>query len=234
MGLRAAREGGRNEPNLVLALARNVESEEESKNLTPQELQSLVANIAKADPARGEMVYRRQELACVSCHSIGGVGAKVGPDLTSMGASAPVDYIVESLQFPNRKVKEGFHSIQIETKDDQELSGLLVRETDSELILRDVSNREVSIQKNNIAKRFMSNSSLMPAGLVDNLSATEQADLYRFLSELGKPGKYDASKNNVARFYKALGATIDLAQFGDDRVVARPLVDACRWLTAKS
>ena len=232
-GLRVAREGGRNEPNLVLALARNIESEEESKTLTPAELQSLIGNIAKADPSRGEMIYRRQELACMSCHAIGGVGAKVGPDMTSIGASAPIDYLVESLQFPNRKVKEGFHSIQIETKDEQELSGLLVRETDSELILRDVTNREVPIQKNNIAKRNMSNSSLMPAGLVDNLSASEQADLYRFLSELGKPGEYDASKNNVARFYKALGATIDLAQFGDDRVIARPLTDAA-WIPAST
>ena len=232
-GLRVAREGGRNEPNLVLALARNLEAEDESKTFTPAELQSLLGNIAKADPARGEMIYRRQELACMSCHAIGGVGAKVGPDMTSIGASAPVDYLIESLQFPNRKVKEGFHSIQIETKDDQELSGLLVRETDNELILRDVANREVPIQKNNIAKRSMSNSSLMPAGLVDNLSAAEQADLYRFLSELGKPGKYDASKNNVARFYKALGATIDLAQFGDDRVIARPLTDAA-WIPAST
>ncbi|HEY6225653.1 MAG TPA: hypothetical protein VI282_00875, partial [Verrucomicrobiae bacterium] len=35
----------------------------------------------------------------------------------------------------------------------------------------------------------------------------------------------DASKGDVARFYKVLAATIDLAQFGDDRVVALPLAD---------
>jgi putative heme-binding domain-containing protein len=231
-GLRVAREGGRNEPNLVLALARNVESEEESKNLTPQELESLIANVAKGDPARGEMIYRRQELACVTCHAIGGVGGKVGPDLTSLGASAQVDYLVESIQFPNRKIKEGFHAVALETKDDQELSGIIVRETDSQLFLRDVANREVPVAKNNINKRSTTGS-LMPAGLVDTLSASEQADLYRFLSELGKPGKYDASKNNVARFYKALGATIDLAQFGDDRVVARPLNDPA-WIPAST
>ncbi|MGZ5565323.1 MAG: HEAT repeat domain-containing protein, partial [Chthoniobacterales bacterium] len=223
-GLRVAREGGRNEPNLVLALARSIETEEEAKNLTPEELKELISNVSKnGDPARGEMIFRRQELACVNCHSIGGVGGKVGPDLTSIGASAQIDYLVESIQFPNRKIKEGYHATLVETKDDQELSGILVRETDEQLIIRDASNKEVAIAKNNIAKRTASTSSLMPAGLVDALSSQDQIDLYRFLSELGKPGRYDASKGDVARFYKVLAATIDLAQFGDDRVVALPL-----------
>ncbi|HUS34022.1 MAG TPA: PVC-type heme-binding CxxCH protein [Verrucomicrobiae bacterium] len=233
-GLRVAREGGRNEPNLVLALARSIETEEESKNLTPEELKSLIANISKSgDAARGETIYRRQELGCVSCHSIGGVGGKVGPDMTSIGASAQVDYIVESIQFPNRKVKEGYHATAVETKDEMELSGILVRETTDQLIIRDASNREVPIAKNNIARRTASTSSLMPAGLVDALSSEEQIHLYRFLSELGKPGRFDASKNDVARRFKVLGATIDLAQFGDDRVVALPLTDGA-WQPAIS
>ena len=231
-GLRVAREGGRNEPNLVLALARSIETEEASKNLTPEELKELVANISKSgDAARGELIYRRQELGCVSCHSIGGVGGKVGPDMTSIGASAPIDYLVESIQFPNRKVKEGYHATAVEAKDGMELSGILVRETTDQLIIRDASNKEVPIAKNNIAKRTASTSSLMPAGLVDGLSTQDQIDLYRFLSELGKPGKYDASKNNVARFVKVLSATIDFAQFGDDRVVATPLTQNA-WLPA--
>jgi hypothetical protein len=88
-----------------------------------------------------------------------------------------------------------------------------------------VSNKEIAIAKNNIAKRTAATTSLMPAGLVDALSSQEQIDLYRFLSELGKPGRYDASKGDVARFYKILASTIDLAQFGDDRVVALSLAD---------
>jgi putative heme-binding domain-containing protein len=231
-GLRAAREGGRNEPNLVLALARSIETEEASKNLTAEELKELIASISKnGDAARGEMIYRRQELGCVGCHSIGGVGGKVGPDLTSIGASAQIDYLVESLLFPNRKIKEGYHATAVETKDDQEIAGILVRETADQLIVRDAANKEVPIAKNNIAKRTASTSSLMPAGLVDALSSQDQIDLYRFLSELGKPGRYDASKSDVARTYKILAGTIDLAQFGDDRVVALPLSESA-WQPA--
>lgn len=225
-GLRAAREGGRNDPNLVIALARNIDAEDEAKNLTPAELKQLVTDVsAKGDPARGEMIYRRTELGCVGCHSIGGVGGKVGPDMTSIGASAQIDYLIESVQFPNRKVKEGFHSLLVETKDGQEFSGILVRETSDQLILRDASNKDVSVAKNNVQKQTISGS-IMPAGLVDALSTAEQTDLYRFLSELGKPGPYDASKGNVARIWRLHAMTVDTAQFGDEGVLAKPLTNA--------
>ncbi len=218
-GLRAAREGGRNEPNLVLALARNIDAEDEAKNLSPAELNRLQTFVReKGDPARGELIYRRTELGCVNCHSIGGVGGKVGPDMTSIGASAQLDYLIESVQFPNRKVKEGFHSIMIETRDDQEIAGVLVRETDEQLILRDATNHEISVPKNNINKRSIGGS-IMPAGLIDALNEQEQADLYRFLSELGKPGRYDASKGNVARVWQVLPRTLDVSQFPDEKVV---------------
>lgn len=219
-GLRAAREGGRNEPNLVLALARNIDEQSEASNLSPQELERLLAFIKeKGDPARGEAIYRRAELGCVSCHAIGGVGGKVGPDLTSIGASAPPDYLVESMLFPDRKVKEGYHAILLETRDEMELSGILVRETDEQLFLRDASNREVAVAKNNIAQRRIGGS-IMPAGLIDTLTEQEQGDLYRFLSELGKPGSYDASKGNVARLWQIIPRTLDVAQFPDSKVIA--------------
>lgn len=218
-GLRAAREGGRTEPTLVLALARSIDAQDEAKTLSPDELKSLLAFIQqKGDPARGELIYRRQELGCVSCHAIGGVGGKVGPDLTSIGASAPPDYMVESMLFPNRKVKEGYHALILETADEEEYSGVLVRETTEEVIIRDATNREVSVPKNKIAKRRVGGS-IMPAGLIDALAEQEQADLYRFLLELGKPGPFDASKGNVARSWSILPRTLDVAQFADEKVV---------------
>ena len=204
-GLRAAREGARSEPDLVLALARSANLSDDSQNLTPAEIQQIVAKVKDGNPAHGELVYRRKELGCVLCHSIGGAGGKVGPDLTSIGASSPVDYLVESVFVPNRKVKEGYNSIQVTTKDEQELSGVLVRETDQELILRDATNKEISIPKKNISSKNIGGS-LMPAGLADVLSPSERLDMVRFLSELGKPGPFDASKQTVARVWRVNAA----------------------------
>ena len=43
--------------------------------------------------------------------------------------------------------------------------------------------------------------SLMPGGIADVLTPQERLDLYAFLAQLGKPGPYDATKQNVARVW---------------------------------
>ena len=153
----------------------------------------------------------------MACHAIGGAGGKVGPDLTSIGASAPPDYLVESLLYPNAKVKEGFHAVQIATKDQRDLSGMVVRETANEVVLRDAANQEVSVAVNNIARRT-NIGSLMPAGLVDNLLPEERLDLVKFLASLGQPGDYDAAKGGVARSWKIYVVTTGNEPTGTERV----------------
>jgi putative heme-binding domain-containing protein len=232
-GLRVAREGGRNEPDLVWALTRGADLEGEAQTLSAAELTELAARAVKeGDPARGEAIFRRKDMACVTCHAIGGIGGKVGPDLTSIGASAQVDYLIESVLYPNRKIKEGYHSVIVETKDGMDLSGVLVSENSDQIILRDATDKETTVAKNNIQTRATGNS-LMPAGLVDALSPAERLDLYRFLSELGKPGEYDASKPNVARGWKLFVQTLDVTQFGDEKVLKTDLTDA-KWTPAKT
>jgi putative heme-binding domain-containing protein len=230
-GLRVAREGGRNEPDLVWALTRGADLEGESQTLSAAELTALANRVAQeGDAARGEMVFRRKDLACVTCHAIGGIGGKVGPDLTSIGASAQVDYLIESVLYPNRKIKEGYHSVIIETKDGMDLSGVLVSENNDQLVLRDATGKETTVAKNSIQTRATGNS-LMPGGLVDALTPGERMDLYRFLSELGKPGEYDGSKPNVARSWKLFVQTLDVTQFGDEKVLKTDLSDA-NWTIA--
>ncbi len=232
-GLRVAREGGRNEPDLVMALTRGADLENAGLGLTDAEMNEVGVHASHdGDAVRGEIIFRRKDIGCVSCHAIGGAGGKVGPDLTSIGASAPIDYLIESVFYPNRKIKEGYHSVLIETKDDEELSGILVRENSEQLVLRNAIDKEISIAKNNIKSRTLGNS-LMPSGLVDTLTGAQRLDLFRFLSELGKPGPFDASKGNVARLWKLFPQTLDLGQFGDDRIVKTVLSDP-GWLNAFS
>src|SRR5437016_13467777 len=134
-GLRIAREGARAESDLIIALARAAGLSDESQNLTADELREIAARVKNGDPARGEAIYRRKDLGCTVCHAIGGAGGRAGPDLASIGASAQIDYLVESVLAPNKNVKEGYHSFQITTKDGQDLSGIPIRETSEELIV---------------------------------------------------------------------------------------------------
>ena len=218
-GLRAAREGGRNEKTLVEALARSQNISLLTKQMNAAELKALAKRaMAEGDPFAGEKVYRRQTLACTVCHAIGGAGGKVGPDFTSIGASAQPDYLIESILYPNRKIKEGYHSVVVETKDDRSLVGVQVRETGSELVIRDAADKLVFVPRNQV-RRKVNGQSLMPPGLILSLTEKEQLDLYRFLAELGKAGPFDATKTGVARTWRLLPGTHRVEQYGIEKIV---------------
>ncbi len=200
-GLRAAREAGKNGAKLLAALT-PLAGVSEAEAKMPKDFKAL-AGFAKqnGDPARGEMIYRRMALGCTTCHSIGGAGGKVGPDMTSMGASAPLDYIIESVLAPALKVKEGFNAVTFTLKDGTQATGIQARETAQEIFLRDVTGHETTVAKAQITATT-NIGSIMPAGLTDALQDRERLDLFAFLGELGKPGPYDASKGTVARVWK--------------------------------
>ena len=216
-GMRAAREGGRNEIDLVLALAKGA-GLAGSGDVSASLIKDLAAKAqAQGNPQRGESIYRRSELGCMNCHAIGGVGGKVGPDMTSIGASAPVDYLVESVLLPNAKIKEGYHSVVLSLKDGTEATGTLARETTQEIILRTATGKEQAVAKAEVEKRDLGTLSLMPGGLLDPLNEQEQLDLFAFLSRLGKPGEFDAAQGGVARFWR-IGLSVHTdAQSGQER-----------------
>lgn len=153
---------------------------------------------------RGEEVYRRKNLLCVTCHAIGGSGGSLGPDLTSIGASAPMDYIVDSLLQPQKKIKEGFHVVSVTKKDGSTLSGTLAKEDAQSLELRDMSDRRVLVSKSEIASQTISPVSLMPPGLTAPLRKDELADLVLFLSSIGKEGDFKVSPKRMVRTFRYL------------------------------
>jgi putative heme-binding domain-containing protein len=151
-----------------------------------------------ADPADGELVYRKS--GCALCHAIGGAGGKLGPDMSSIGASAPLDYIIESVLNPAAKVKEGYHAFAFTMKDGTVENGIPAGETATEIIIRPGPGFEKPLIKANILKRE-NIGSIMPAGLADGLEGVPRRNLFAFLGEIGRPGPFDASKGNVARLW---------------------------------
>ncbi len=234
IGLRAAKATGQADPQLVEALTKAGGLTEAKRTLAGKELAEFLADVTKlGDPARGEQVFRRAELTCLKCHAIAGAGGLVGPDLSSIGASAPVDYLVESLLDPNAKVKEGFHSLVVTTLDGKTVTGIKVRETPAELVLRDREDREVVIPTADIDAR-KDGKSLMPDGLTDPLTRQELLDLTRFLSELGKGG-YLATPGRVVRRWQALQPTRELfTLINRERLGAVTSADNLTWAPAYS
>ena len=196
LGIRAVRASASDQPALVAAL-------NSAGGLTATgprmpkgaALAQMIADVkSQGDPARGEMIFRRNEQSCQKCHAIGGVGGTVGPDLVSLGASAQVDYLIESILEPSAKIKEGYHSVVATTTRGKIFTGIKLRQTDKDLILRDADDHEIAIPLDTLDTQEISQTSLMPVGLADNLTRGELVDLVRFLSELGKVGPYSMSK----------------------------------------
>jgi putative heme-binding domain-containing protein len=221
VGVRTARSTGRPVQGLVDELARAGGLTFGARKLTPRELQEMVADVARrGDAARGEAVFRRKDQVCLKCHAIGGAGGQVGPDLSSIGASAQVDYLIESLIEPNKAIKENYHSVLISTKKGLQYSGIKVRQTKTELVLRTAEDQEVTIPVKDIDEQTPGGS-LMPDGLTDTLTRGELLDLVRFLSELGKVGPYAVGPQRVVRRWQALEATPEARQ-----LLARGGIDA--------
>ena len=141
--------------------------------------------LSEGDIARGEGLFRGEGLMCLTCHAVQGNGGKVGPELGSIGTSAPVDYLLESLIRPNAAIKEGYGTINIETKTGEFVSGVKLQESPEVLILRGVFDDQLVIPVSEIKERTRGHS-LMPEGLVDSLPRQSLLDLVRYLSSLGR------------------------------------------------
>jgi len=193
-GQQAVSAAGRQEPALTQALAAAIarssagtpQAAASAHAMSAAELDAFVSLVRdKADAKRGAAIYARENLKCVACHRIGAEGGKVGPNLTAIGASSPLDYVIDSLLYPAKNVKEGYNTVVVQTDDGQVLTGIQVTRSDAELVLRDATGKEVKIPTNDIDEESVG-TSLMPAGLIDSLSREELADLVRYLSGLGK------------------------------------------------
>lgn len=147
----------------------------------------LARSVRESGHARqGQQIFLRPELGCVACHAVKGQGGAIGPDLGAIGTAQPIEFIIGAILEPQREVKEGYNSMQIVTKGGDEYQGLLARENDQEVVIRDVlQNAEVRVRKSDIQTRKIIGS-VMPAGLVDGLNQDEFRDLVRYLSELGR------------------------------------------------
>ncbi|MEK6235944.1 MAG: HEAT repeat domain-containing protein, partial [Planctomycetales bacterium] len=212
VGWRIARSAPAENPKLLEALRQSGGWKQEPKAWAEADVRSMVELAAqRGDPARGESIYRRKQMGCGQCHALGGSGGQVGPDLSSVGASAPADYLVESLVLPNKKIKENYHSIVLATDDGRVLTGIKTRQTKELLTLRDARDQEISIPVKSIEQQA-AGKSLMPVGAVDSLTNSELADLTRFLSQLGKPGDYSIDRKQVVRRWRVLQKTPDASR----------------------
>jgi putative membrane-bound dehydrogenase-like protein len=145
------------------------------------QLEQLLPTLSTGDIRRGQLVFHSEKAACYSCHAIGYRGGNIGPDLTKIGSIRADRDLLEAIVFPSASLVRSFEPISVATSDGKIYNGLLRGETADELRLATGVNQEARIARREIDEVRPSTVSIMPAGLDQQLSHQELADLVAFL-----------------------------------------------------
>lgn len=147
---------------------------------------SIAAEVlTRGNAQHGADVFRRPEIACLTCHRVGKDGGELGPALDAIGSAQPLELIIGMVIEPQKEIKEGFETLKVTTKNGQAIIGVVVAGNASELTLRTPDGTEQTVAEAEILSREMIGS-LMPAGLTDGLSPEDLRDLFAYLTQLGK------------------------------------------------
>ncbi len=145
---------------------------------------ALAAEVGKADPWAGMGVFLKEGGArCTTCHKMESIGGNVGPALTGAFQSYSVEKLIESMLEPSKELKEGYEAYKVALKSGRVLSGVKVSQDAETLVLREASGQEIRVAVDEIEEQARDAVSLMPVGLVADLSQKELADLLAFLRD---------------------------------------------------
>lgn len=147
-------------------------------------LESLIQALKYGDIRRGQAIFNGQRAACATCHQVGYLGGRVGPDLTRIGAVRTDHDLLESILFPSVTFVRSYEPMIVQAKDGEEYSGVLRQETSDSIVLVSGTGLEQRISLANVAEMRPGTVSVMPEGLDQQLSHQEIADLVAFLKSL--------------------------------------------------
>jgi putative heme-binding domain-containing protein len=134
------------------------------------------------DLQRGKRVF--SEVGCAQCHRFGSEGGVVGPELTALASRFDRRTILESIIEPSKVVAEVYRQVTVTLTNGEIHDGRIVDDETNRIVL--VTNlvdpdRKLRLNKSQIASIRVSESSSMPAGLLNTLTREEIFDLLAWL-----------------------------------------------------
>ena len=139
---------------------------------------AAAAEVFRGDATAGAVAFVDQ--GCAVCHTIHGKGVAVGPDLSNAGARS-ARYLKESVLFPNAYIAPEFRGVAVTTADGKTVHGVLVREDERSVEVRDMGGRTRSFLKSEARKVEHETESPMPAF---TMPATDLDNIVAYLSTL--------------------------------------------------
>ena len=140
----------------------------------------------KGDPKRGETLFFdfNGKAYCAKCHWVKDKGGKVGANLSYVGSSRTLPFLLESILDPAAVITVGFSSLMILTKEGKFLTGIKKGEDATSLRIFTKEGKLMTIPKDRIKKFKTQKISMMPENFKEILSVEEVQDILAFLSSL--------------------------------------------------
>jgi putative heme-binding domain-containing protein len=148
--------------------------------IKPQQILAL-----PGDAERGRsLFFGTGSLQCKSCHRVRDEGGKVGPELTAVGKKLTREQILENIAEPSKTIAQEYRTHLFETSDGKALSGIIVSKTENEIVLRDAEDKEMRLVISDVEQMAPQPLSMMPEGLLRDLTPQQAADLVEYLYSL--------------------------------------------------
>jgi putative membrane-bound dehydrogenase-like protein len=144
-------------------------------------LDALLTTLPVGEIRRGQAVFNGTKAACITCHALGYVGGNIGPDLSRIGQIRVDRDLLEAIVYPSASFVRSFEPMLVATKDGKSINGLLRKDASDEIVLTVAPNQDVTIRRDDIEEMRPGSVSIMPAGLDQQLTKQELADLIAFL-----------------------------------------------------
>jgi putative heme-binding domain-containing protein len=159
-------------------------SEEQAAKIVAY-LRSRAATVGAAslvgDAARGKTLFDTKG-ACASCHRVSGAGSRVGPDLSSVGATRSAAELQRALIDPNADVQANNRFYRVTLKDGTQVEGRLLGHDTFTVQLLDTKEQLRSFSKADLRDAAFI-ASPMPSYRA-TLTTQELADVVSYLSSL--------------------------------------------------
>jgi putative heme-binding domain-containing protein len=174
----------------ALSAANTMKLKRKSENSGPLigtlKTEDVIAQVlkTKGDVALGEQLFSRA--SCITCHTTKESEAQKGPYLGNIAQTYKRPELAENILDPNKTVAQGFVTNLITTKDGKAQMGFVTFESAEKVKLRDVTSKEFTFETKDIATREKLPNSMMPPGLMNNLTVQEFASLLDYLESLSK------------------------------------------------
>jgi putative heme-binding domain-containing protein len=159
---------------------------------------TYIRSVQKKAPseASGNATHGRElfygSAACANCHMISGKGGRLGPDLTGTGSARSVEYLVDSVRNPSRRLAQGiseamkefsqeYETVTVVDAGGQKFQGVVLNEDNFTLQMIDTREQLHLFDKDRLRSLAKTRESLMPAYDPKMLPEKDLQDLIAYL-----------------------------------------------------